>query len=112
MNRTASRTRGVDARVARPGTNRPQEVTCCMLESDARRTLAAPQPLASTSGFEEEEPPSRPRRHPAWEDVPDAQWDDWRWQTQNSIRSIRQLRNLLEFSPEELEAIGRLEGDY
>jgi len=82
-----------------------------MFESEARRTLAAPQPLASTSGFEEEEPPSHPRRHPVWEDVPDAQWDDWRWQTQNSIRSIRQLRNLLEFTPDELEAIGRREGD-
>ena len=27
-------------------------------------------------------------------DVPDHQWDDWRWQTQNSIRSVRQLRTL------------------
>ena len=83
-----------------------------MFESDARRTHVAPQPLASVSGFEDEEPPSRPRRHPVWENVPDAQWDDWRWQTQNSIRSVRQLRTLLRFSPDELEAIGRLEGDY
>jgi len=74
-------------------------------------------PLAPVSGpasgwGEDDEPPSQPRRHPIWENVPDAQWDDWRWQTQNSLRSIRQLRTLLRFSPDELEAIGRLEGDY
>src|SRR4029077_18688697 len=30
----------------------------------------------------------------------------------NAIRSVRQLRNLLSFTPEELEAIGSLEGHY
>src|SRR5579872_6227818 len=64
------------------------------------------------SGFEDEEPPSSPQRHPVWDNVPDSQWDDWRWQTQNSIRSVRQLRTLISFSPEELEAIGELEGQY
>src|SRR5439155_24906892 len=47
-----------------------------------------------------------------WNDVPAEQWDDWRWQTQNSIRSVRQLRNLLPFAPDELEALGRLESEY
>ena len=47
-----------------------------------------------------------------WANVPDAQWNDWRWQSQNAIRSVRQLRNLLSFSAEELEAIGRLESEY
>jgi len=73
----------------------------------------------------EEEPPSSPSvaslppgghpaspRHPFWKDVPASQWDDWKWQSQNAVRSVRQLRTLLTFSPEELEAIGRLEGDY
>jgi lysine 2,3-aminomutase len=72
-------------------------------------------PLADNtahSGFEDDEPPSTQQRHPIWENVPDTQWDDWRWQTQNSIRSVRQLRTLLRFTPSELEAIGRLEGDY
>lgn len=82
-----------------------------MFESDARRPLApTAQPVATT--FEDEEPPSQPRRHPQWQDVPDDQWDDWRWQTHNSIRSVRQLRNLLCFTPNELEALGRLEGEY
>lgn len=82
-----------------------------MFEPDAPRPLApAGRPVGQ--GFEDEDPPSQPRRHPVWANVPDSQWNDWRWQTQNSIRSVRQLRTLLRFTPAELEVIGRLEGDY
>jgi lysine 2,3-aminomutase len=64
------------------------------------------------AGSEEEEPPGKPRRHPLWRDVPDHLWDDWRWQSQNAIRSVRQLRSLLPFRAEELEVIGSLEAEY
>src|SRR5260370_30658546 len=70
------------------------------------------RPLNPSSGFDDEEPPGKRRRHPLWRNVPDKQWDDWRWQSQNAIRSVRQLRTLLPFSPEELEAIGSLEAEY
>lgn len=63
-------------------------------------------------GFGDDEPTTLGRRHPAWKDVPSNQWDDWRWQTQNSVRSVRQLRKLLPFPADELEALGRLERDY
>jgi lysine 2,3-aminomutase len=63
-------------------------------------------------GHDEEEPPGKPRRHPLWRNVPKKQWDDWRWQSQNAIRSIRQLRELLPFHEEEIEAIGALEAEY
>src|SRR5437879_477142 len=69
-------------------------------------------PHQTSSGIEEDEPPGKPRRHPLWHDVPDHLWNDWRWQSQNAIRSVRQLRDLLPFSPEELEAIGALEAEY
>jgi len=83
-----------------------------MNESDERTGLS-PRPAAqAVNGFEEEEPPGKSRRHPLWRDVPETQWNDWRWQSQNAIRSVRQLRNLLPFSEEELEAIGSLEGQY
>ena len=49
--------------------------------------------------------PAASRRHPLWKDVADHLWEDWHWQAQNSIRSVRQLRNLLRFSPEELEGV-------
>jgi lysine 2,3-aminomutase len=76
------------------------------------RTGIEPRPLTETLGVDEEEPPGKPRRHPLWRDVPDHQWDDWRWQSQNAIRSVRQLRDLLPFTAEELEAIGSLEAEY
>lgn len=66
---------------------------------------------APASGVDDE-PPSASPRHPMWKDVPQHQWDDWRWQQANSIRSVRQLRGLLPFTRDELEAIGRLEADY
>ncbi|MBI1830007.1 MAG: KamA family radical SAM protein [Planctomycetes bacterium] len=62
--------------------------------------------------FDDEEPPGKPKRHPLWRKVPKKQWDDWRWQSQNAIRSVRQLRDLLPFNPDELEAIGKLEAEY
>ena len=62
--------------------------------------------------FDDEEPPGKPKRHPLWRKVPKRQWDDWRWQSQNAIRSVRQLRDLLPFSEADLEAIGALEAEY
>jgi lysine 2,3-aminomutase len=84
-----------------------------MSESEERTGLPPQVWTEPACGFgEDEEPPGKPRRHPLWRDVPDHQWTDWRWQTQNAIRSIRQLRELLSFSPAELEAIGRLETEF
>jgi lysine 2,3-aminomutase len=76
------------------------------------RTSPTSVPIPQIGSFDEEEPPSPSRRHSIWSDIPDHQWNDWRWQSQNAIRSVRQLRNLLSFTAEELEAIGRLESDY
>lgn len=39
--------------------------------------------------------PSRTPRHPAWRDVPDRQWNDWRWQLQNRVTKREQLESLL-----------------
>ena len=83
-----------------------------MSETEERTGLdTAPIPLAG-NGVEEEEPPGKPKRHPLWRNVSDHLWDDWRWQSQNAIRSVRQLRELLPFTPEELETLGSLEAEY
>jgi len=82
------------------------------LEHEAPRPLTITPVAPASSGIGDDEPPSSPRRHPIWKDVPDHQWDDWRWQGQNSIRSIRQLRTLLPFTRDELEALGKLEAEY
>jgi lysine 2,3-aminomutase len=83
-----------------------------MNETEERTGLAPRSIHQAVNGIEEEEPPGKPRRHPLWRKVPDKKWNDWRWQSQNAIRSVRQLRTLLPFTPEELEAIGSLEADY
>jgi lysine 2,3-aminomutase len=83
-----------------------------MNESEERTGLRTRSVSPATMGIEEEEPPGKPRRHPLWRDVSAKQWNDWRWQSQNAIRSVRQLRDLLPFSAEELEAIGSLEAEY
>lgn len=83
------------------------------MSQSEQRTGVVPDPLATVKlGFDDEEPPGRPRRHPIWNKVPNHQWDDWRWQSRNAIRSVRQLRDLLPFSADELEAIGALEAEF
>ncbi len=83
------------------------------MSQSEQRTGVVPRPLTTAAvKFDDEEPPGRPRRHPIWQSVPDRKWDDWRWQSQNAIRSVRQLRDLLPFAPDELEAIGALEAEY
>jgi lysine 2,3-aminomutase len=44
--------------------------------------------------------------------VPDQLWNDWRWQSQHSIRSVHQLTELLPFSDTEAEALRRLGQEY
>jgi lysine 2,3-aminomutase len=83
-----------------------------MNETEERTGFASRSLPRAEHGIEEEEPPGKPRRHPLWDDVPDHHWNDWRWQSQNAIRSVRQLRDLLPFTAAELEAIGALEAEY
>ena len=83
-----------------------------MNETEERTGLDPRSMTPAVNGIDEEEPPGKPRRHSLWRDVPDRHWNDWRWQSQNAIRSVRQLRDLLPFTPEELEAIGSLEAEY
>lgn len=59
-----------------------------------------------------DEPPSSSHRHPAWQEVPNQLWNDWRWQSQNSIRTVAQLTELLPFDPVEIESLKRLSAEY
>jgi lysine 2,3-aminomutase len=63
-----------------------------------------------------DEPPSltpiRSPRHPAWSDVPDRDWNDWRWQSQHALRHPRQLLDLLPFTDDERRAVETLQTHY
>src|SRR5262245_8720476 len=80
--------------------------------TDERTGLSSQRSTVMERGVDDEEPPGKPRRHPLWRNVPKKNWDDWRWQSQNAIRSVRQLRELLTFDPNDLEVMGRLEAEY
>ena len=86
-----------------------------------RLALAAPD--AAPDGADVDEPPQaiepppapepdRAPRHPAWRDVPDALWDDWRWQSQHAVRNARQVAELLPVAPDERAAMEALQADY
>jgi lysine 2,3-aminomutase len=83
-----------------------------MSETEERTGLAPRSAQPTLSGVEEDEPPGKPRRHPLWHDVPDHLWNDWRWQSQHAVRSVRQLRELLSSTEEELTALDSLEDQY
>ncbi len=83
-----------------------------MNDTEERTGSVKSRAQAHERGFDEEEPPGKSRRHPLWRNVPEKQWNDWRWQSQHAIRSVRQLRELLPFTSDELEAIGSLEAEY
>jgi lysine 2,3-aminomutase len=67
---------------------------------------------SGASPEENEEPPGTTRRHPKWKDVPSEQWDDWRWQMQNAIRTTSQLAEFYSYGPQELSALVSLEEKY
>ena len=59
-----------------------------------------------------DEPPSPSPRHPAWQNVPNHFWNDWRWQSQNAVRTVDQLTELLSFGDAETDALRQLAADY
>lgn len=68
--------------------------------------------FAIAASEDAEEPPSSSRRHPHWKDVPRSQWEDWRWQMQNAVRTTSQLVDLLPHPPRDIAALESLESQY
>jgi lysine 2,3-aminomutase len=63
----------------------------------------------------DEPPSSKPHptpRHPFWADVPESDWNDWHWQSQNAVRHPRQILDLIPFSDAERRAIESLQAQY
>ncbi len=72
--------------------------------------LAEPQGNSGPDDFDE--PPGSFQRHPKWSDVPDEQWNDWRWQMQNAIRSTSQLAEFISFGTQDQNDLAVLEQKY
>ena len=82
------------------------------LESNATAPIVTRSPIFTVAPVDDDDPPGAPTRHPLWASVPEEQWNDWRWQSQNAVRSVRQLRELLDLPADELQSLGELEREY
>lgn len=47
-----------------------------------------------------------------WTDVPDHQWNDWRWQQRNRLRTVTDLEQVLTLTESERQAIARTAGAF
>jgi lysine 2,3-aminomutase len=52
-----------------------------------------------------EEPPGHGRPPHPWEDVPLAQWNDWRWQLSHRLNTVEDFVQVIRFTPEEVEGL-------
>ncbi|MBI2094195.1 MAG: KamA family radical SAM protein [Candidatus Omnitrophica bacterium] len=52
------------------------------------------------------------RRIPLWKDVPQEQWETYRWQMANRIQTVEQLRQVIRLSPTEEQAATRRSGRF
>ncbi len=54
----------------------------------------------------------KPKKHwsefELWKDVTEEQWNDWLWQLTNTIRNLKDLKSIINLTPEEEEGERRL----
>jgi lysine 2,3-aminomutase len=48
---------------------------------------------------------SRTPRPALWADVPDEQWNDWRWQLSHRLNTLEELEQVVRLTPEEIEGL-------
>ncbi|MDZ7318906.1 MAG: lysine 2,3-aminomutase [candidate division KSB1 bacterium] len=90
-----------------------EPLTTEYVEKEPPGTSASPHlPVGSpqdvTLVFDEGLHPAQ--RSPLWEGVTPEQWNDWRWQMQHRITTVEQLRQLINLTPDEEQAM-RLKPD-
>jgi len=42
-----------------------------------------------------------------WADVPDEQWDDWRWQLSHRLNSVEELSQVINLSDDEIDGLSK-----
>lgn len=47
----------------------------------------------------------RRKRAPIWEDVPDEDWNNWRWQLKNRLNTMEELSQVVKLTEDEIEAL-------
>ena len=94
-----------------------QEIKSAVAHQDAARALTEAPFVNLADPALALGPDGRPavsRRAPIWEDVPDAQWNDWRWQLSHRVNDLDEIEKILELTDEEragLSAPGKFRVD-
>ncbi len=57
-------------------------------------------------------PSSYTRRLPAWETISEEEWNDWKWQLKNAIRSVESLEKILPLTDKEKRTAQRVAEIY
>src|SRR5690606_17310039 len=78
--------------------------------SKAERAAAAPRIVAVPRPRLAIGPVSNAFRRRFFPAVKSTEWNDWRWQNRNRIRTLEQLERIVRLTDDEREAIGRHEG--
>src|SRR5574337_596627 len=75
----------------------------------------APAPGLAPTAFVNQRDPARrlgpdgrlavSRRAPRWADVPDEQWEDWRWQLSHRVNDLDEVAEILELTDDEREGL-------
>ena len=85
-----------------------QEIKTAVAHQEAARSaaeapfvnLADPAPALGPDGA-----PAVSRRAPIWDDVPDEQWNDWRWQLSHRVNDLAEIEQVLELTDEERDGL-------
>ena len=81
----------------------------------ASTSSEAPAPSLAPTAFVNQRDPARrlgpdgrlavSRRAPRWADVPDEQWEDWRWQLSHRVNDLDEVAEILELTDDEREGL-------
>ena len=93
---------------SKPNGKHPQEITKHTEVTPASRLLKSRQ-TRERSQFRVSER-SREFLRKFYPDASLDEWNDWRWQNRNRVRTLADLERMIELSPEELGAIKRHSG--
>lgn len=63
--------------------------------------------MARYEGINERPPTSYDLRPAVWKDISREQWNDWHWQMKNLVRDIDDLKQYVNLTPDEAEAVRR-----
>src|SRR3954468_23633631 len=81
-----------------------EEIRTAIAHQDAAR-IAAEAPFVNLAdparALGADEKPAVSRRALIWNDVPDEQWNDWRWQLSHRVNDLEEIEQILELTDEE-----------